>query len=198
MFTGIIEALGRIEDISTERQNRVFWIKTDIAPALKTDESLCHNGVCLTVEAIKDDLYRVTAINETLTKTTAGQWKIHDMVNLERSMLFHGRLDGHIVQGHVDGTAVCIEKKDRAGSFDLTFSFPREHAALVIEKGSVCVNGVSLTAFDVTENTFTVAIIPYTLVHTNLNKIEKGDMVNIEFDILGKYVARLITINGSK
>ena len=191
MFTGIIEALGTIQKISTDRTNRVFWIKSDISSQLKIDESLCHNGICLTVEEIQDDLYRVTAILETLDKTNAGQWKVDDIINLERSLQMNGRLDGHIVQGHVDGTAICIAKKDVEGSFEFTFNFDEEHAALIIEKGSICLNGVSLTAFNVTQDTFTVAIIPYTFEHTNFYKIKKGDMVNIEFDILGKYVNRL-------
>lgn len=198
MFTGIIEALGTIQKISTDRTNRVFWIKSDISSQLKIDESLCHNGVCLTVEEILPDLYRVTAILETLDKTNAGRWEVNDMINLERSLQMNGRLDGHIVQGHADGTAICIAKKDMEGSFEFTFNFDEKHAALIIEKGSICLNGVSLTAFNVTRNTFAVAIIPFTFEHTNFYTIKKGDMVNIEFDILGKYVARLININGMK
>jgi riboflavin synthase len=198
MFTGIIEALGIIQKISTDRTNRVFWIKSDISSQLKIDESLSHNGICLTVEEIQDNLYRVTAILETLDKTNAGQWKVDDIINLERSLQMNGRLDGHIVQGHVDGTALCIAKKDAAGSFEFTFTFNAEHAALIIEKGSICLNGVSLTAFNVTQNTFTVAIIPYTFEHTNFSTIKKGEMANIEFDILGKYVARIIKLNAMK
>ena len=197
MFTGIIEALGTIQKISTDRTNRIFWIKCDISQ-LKIDDSLCHNGICLTVEDIKDDLYRVTAIPETLDKTNAGQWKVGDIINLERSLQMNGRLDGHIVQGHVDGTAICIAKKDMKGSFEFTYTFDEKHAALIIEKGSICLNGVSLTAFNVTQNTFTVAIIPYTFKHTNFYETKKGDVANIEFDILGKYVARIIKINGMK
>ena len=198
MFTGIIEALGTIQKISADRTNRVFWIKSDISSQLKIDESVCHNGICLTVEEIQDELYRVTAILETLDKTNAGQWKVDDIINLERSLQMNGRLDGHIVQGHVDGKAICIAKKDVEGSFEFTFNFDEEHAALIIEKGSICLNGVSLTAFNVTQDTFTVAIIPYTLEHTNFHTIKKGEMANIEFDILGKYVARIIKINGMK
>jgi riboflavin synthase len=197
MFTGIIEAVGTIQKISADRSNRIFWIKSNI-PQLKIDESLCHNGICLTVEDIQDDSHRVTAILETLNKTNAGRWKVDDIINLERSLQMNGRLDGHIVQGHVDGTAICIAKKNAGGSFEFTFSFDEEHAALIIEKGSICLNGVSLTAFNVTQDTFTVAIIPYTIEHTNFNKINEGEMVNIEFDILGKYVARIIKINGLK
>jgi riboflavin synthase len=191
MFTGIIEALGTIQGISTDRTNRVFWIKSDISSQLKIDESLCHNGICLTVEEIQDEAYRVTAILETLDKTNAGQWKVNDIINLERSLQMNGRLDGHIVQGHVDGTAICIEKKDVNGSLEFTFSFDKKHAALIIEKGSICLNGVSLTAFHVTQDTFMVAIIPYTLEHTNMQYMQTGIQVNIEFDIVGKYVNRL-------
>jgi riboflavin synthase len=198
MFTGIIEALGTIQKISSDRTNKVFWIKSYISSQLKIDESLCHNGICLTVEDIQQDQYRVTAISETLDKTNAGQWKVNDIINLERSLQMNGRLDGHIVQGHVDGTAICIAKKDMEGSLEFTFSFDEKQAALIIEKGSICLNGISLTAFYVTQNTFAVAIIPYTFEHTNFYTIKKGDMVNIEFDILGKYVARLININGMK
>lgn len=198
MFTGIIEALGTVQKISNDRTNRVFWIKSDLSAELKIDESLCHNGICLTVEEIQDDLYRVTAIQETLDKTNSAQWRAGDMVNLERSMQMNGRIDGHIVQGHVDGTAICIVKKDRDGSVEFTFRFDQKNAALLIEKGSICVNGVSLTAFDVTPDTFTVAIIPYTFDHTNFSTITEGTMVNIEFDILGKYVARIVQINEMK
>jgi riboflavin synthase len=197
MFTGIIEGLGTIQKTCADRSNRIFWIRSDM-PQLKIDESISHNGVCLTVEDILDDVHRVTAISETLDKTNAGQWKVHDLINLERSLQINGRLDGHLVQGHVDGTGICIGKKNLGGSFEFTFSFNEEHAALIIEKGSVCLNGVSLTAFNVTRNTFTVAIIPYTFEHTNFNKISTGDKVNIEFDILGKYVARVLQINGTK
>lgn len=198
MFTGIIEALGTIHSVSSDRTNRVFWIESDISSQLKIDESLCHNGICLTVEEIQQDLYRVTAISETLDKTNAGQWEVTDVINLERSLQMNGRLDGHIVQGHVDGTAICIAKKDMEGSVEFTFTFDEKHAPLIIEKGSICLNGISLTAFNVTQNTFAVAIIPYTFEHTNFYRVKKGDMVNIEFDILGKYVARLININGMK
>jgi riboflavin synthase len=198
MFTGIIEASGTIEKIVNDRTNKVFWIKSNISAALRIDESLCHNGVCLTVEEIQGDVYRVTAIMETLEKTNAGQWKVDDVINLERSLQMNGRLDGHIVQGHVDATAVCTGKKDAGGSFEFTFSFNKEHAALIIEKGSVCLNGVSLTAFNVTADTFTVAIIPYTFEHTNFYRIKEGDTANIEFDILGKYVERILKINGMK
>lgn len=191
MFTGIIETMGTIKKISIDKTNRIFWIESNISSQLKIDESLCHNGVCLTVEDIKNDIYRITAIQETLDKTNMPTWKEGDIINLERSMQMNGRLDGHIVQGHVDGTGTCIARKDFNGSFEFTFSFDEKYAALIIEKGSVCMNGVSLTAFNVSKNTFTVAIIPYTFAHTNFYTIKEGETVNIEFDILGKYVSRL-------
>lgn len=191
MFTGIIEALGTIQIVSVDKTNKTFWINSNISSQLKIDESLCHNGVCLTVEDIKDNKYRVTAIQETLEKTNLQNWKQGDVINLERAMQMNGRIDGHIVQGHVDGTGKCILKKDLDGSFEFIFSFDEDKAALIIEKGSICVNGVSLTAFNVTRNTFTVAIIPYTFEHTNFKNIKEGDTVNLEFDMLGKYVARI-------
>ena len=198
MFTGIIEALGKIQSVSEDRTNRIFWIDSSIFSQLKIDESLCHNGVCLTVEDIKDNKYQVTAIQETLEKTNLQNWKEGDIINLERSMQMNGRIDGHIVQGHVDGTGKCILKKDLDGSFEFIFSFDEDKGALIIEKGSICVNGVSLTAFNVTKNAFTVAIIPYTFEHTNFKNIKEGDLVNLEFDMLGKYVVRMIQLNVMK
>ena len=194
MFTGIIESLGTIKKIVVDRANRIFWIESDISSHLKIDESLCHNGVCLTVEDIQDNIYRVTAIQETLDKTNLPTWKVGDIINLEQSLQMNGRLHGHIVQGHVDGKGKCIAKKDFDGSHEFTFSFNEEHAPLIIEKGSVCVEGVSLTAFNVSKNTFTVAIIPYTFNHTNFQNLKEGETVNIEFDILGKYVNRLYSL----
>lgn len=194
MFTGIIEALGEIKEISIEKSNRAFFIKSDISAHLKIDESVSHNGICLTVEDIKKDIYRVTSIQETLDKTNAGLWNPGDIINLERSMKMNGRLDGHIVQGHVDGTAVCTERKDKDGSVEFTFQFKDIFAPLIIEKGSVCINGVSLTAFNVSKNSFTVAIIPYTLSHTNFKNLMEDDVVNIEYDILGKYVQRILNL----
>ncbi len=191
MFTGIIEGLGEIKEISIEKANRVFFIKSALAFEVKIDESLSHNGICLTVEKIKKDIYSVTAIHETLEKTNASLWNPGDFINLERSMKMNGRLDGHIVQGHVDGTAICTERKDKEGSIEFTFEFEEIFAPLLIEKGSVCINGVSLTAFNVGKNNFTVAIIPYTLSHTNFKTLMEDNIVNIEFDILGKYVQRL-------
>jgi riboflavin synthase len=194
MFTGIVETLGTIQSISSKGTNKIFWIESTLSPQLKVDESLSHNGVCLTIEEIKENKYRVTAIQETLDKTNLRYWKGGDIVNLERSMQMNGRIDGHIVQGHVDGTGQCISKKDLEGSFEFIFSFDENKAPLIIEKGSICVNGVSLTAFNVTQTNFTVAIIPYTFEHTNFKTIQEGDMVNLEFDMLGKYVARIYSL----
>lgn len=198
MFTGIIEALGSVKSVSSDKTNKIFWINSIISSQLKIDESLSHNGVCLTIEDIKDGAYRVTAIKETLDKTNISNWKKDDIINLERSMQMNGRIDGHIVQGHVDGIGKCISKKDLNGSVEFTFNFDEDKATLIIEKGSICVNGVSLTAFNVAKNSFTVAIIPYTFEHTNFKKFKEGNIVNLEFDMLGKYVARMIKINGVK
>ncbi|MDE3235647.1 MAG: riboflavin synthase [Bacteroidota bacterium] len=190
MFTGIIEATGTVKEVITTGTNKTFWIESPISRELKTDQSIAHNGVCLTVEAVNNNLHKVTAIEETLRKTNLGQLQAGAIVNLERCMLMNGRIDGHIVQGHVDATATCTEVKTLAGSWEYTFRFDEQFAHLVIEKGSVCVNGTSLTCFNVTRNSFTVAIIPYTYHHTNIQYLEAGSTVNIEFDIIGKYMAR--------
>ena len=195
MFTGIIESLGQITEASSKGSNRVFWISSTLSNELKIDESISHNGVCLTVEAVNGDNYQVSAVEETLKKTNAGSWKEGDFINLERSVRFNDRLNGHIVQGHVDGTAICTQKAEKAGSVEFSFRFDSNFAPLLIEKGSICVNGVSLTAFDVTRDTFAVAIIPYTFAHTNFHRMEPGDKVNLEFDVLGKYVARILAMN---
>lgn len=192
MFTGIIEETGEIKEISIEGSNRIFYIKSNLASQLKIDESVSHNGICLTIEDIQNDIHRTTAINETLQKTNAPLWKTKDLINLERSMKLDSRLDGHIVQGHVDGTGVCTKRKSKEGSFEFTFQYEEKFAPLIIEKGSICVNGVSLTAFDITDTTFTVAIIPYTFSHTNFHYLQENDLVNLEFDILGKYVQRVM------
>lgn len=192
MFTGIIKCLGKIIDIKNNGSNKTFWIESGISTELKVDESVTHDGVCLTIEEIKDNTHRVTAIKETLTKTNLDDWKIGYLINLERSLQMNGRIDGHIVQGHVDTTAVCIEKKILEGSTEFTFEFKKRFTKLIIEKGSICVNGISLTAFKVRKKKFTIAIIPYTLEHTNLSLIKEGSKVNIEFDMLGKYVNRII------
>jgi riboflavin synthase len=195
MFTGIIENAGIIEKVKESGGNRTFWVRSPLAPDLKVDQSLSHNGICLTVEAIEGDTYQVTAVAETLAKTNAGSWKTGDLLNLERAMVMNGRLDGHLVQGHVDTTGTCIRVEDQAGSWLFEFSFPDRFAHLVIEKGSISVNGISLTAWNVTNNSFSVAIIPYTFEHTNLKQVKPGDPVNLEFDMVGKYIHRFQTLN---
>ncbi len=190
MFTGIIETTGNILSIEKNGSNTSFWISSSLALELKVDQSLSHNGVCLTVEAIENNLHRVTAIEETLKKTNLGGWQIGNSVNLERCIMMNGRLDGHIVQGHVDATATCINYQALDGSWEYRFEFPVEFAHLVIEKGSIAVNGTSLTCFAVDGHQFSVAIIPYTFEHTSIRQVKKDSIVNIEFDILGKYVQR--------
>ena len=194
MFTGIIENTGIIKEIISLGTNTSFWIESALAPELKIDQSLSHNGVCLTVEEIKNGLHRVTAIEETILKTNLSSWENNMVINLERCMQLNGRLDGHIVQGHVDCTATCINVVEKDGSWEFSFAFAEEFAALIIEKGSVTVNGISLTCFNVTNNTFTVAIIPYTFEHTNMGSLKKGDVVNIEWDMVGKYVTRMLNL----
>ncbi|HEX2682383.1 MAG TPA: riboflavin synthase [Ferruginibacter sp.] len=194
MFTGIIENTGIIQQVNTDGSNRTFWVSCPFSEELKVDQSLSHNGVCLTVEEVKKGGHRVTAIEETLLKTNLGNWQNGTVINLERCMPLNGRLDGHIVQGHVDCTAECIDIIEKAGSWEFTFKFPETFAASIIEKGSITVNGISLTCFNITNNSFTVAIIPYTYGHTNMSSLKKGDTANIEWDVVGKYVARLMNI----
>jgi riboflavin synthase len=191
MFTGIIENTGIISDISTSGTNKTFWIQSTLSSELKVDQSVSHNGVCLTVEAIQENTYQVTAILETLQKTNLNSWVMGTEVNLERCMLMNGRLDGHIVQGHVDCTANCISVVEKDGSWEYQFHFDKQFAHLVIEKGSVSINGISLTCFGVTSDTFKVAIIPYTYLNTNIKHIQAESQVNIEFDLIGKYVSRM-------
>jgi riboflavin synthase len=192
MFTGIIESIGKIQSIDNQGTNKVFRITSPLSGELKVDQSLSHNGVCLTVEAIQDGIHQVTAIDETLKKTNLGDWKTGDLVNLERCMVMNGRLDGHIVQGHVDSTATCIDRKEKAGSWEFRFAFPPKFSTLIIEKGSICLNGISLTVFNVKKKHFTIAVIPYTFEHTNIKDIFPGNKVNLEFDMIGKYVSRLM------
>ncbi len=194
MFTGIIESTGTIKEIISTGTNKSFWVSSPLAGDLKIDQSLSQKGVCLTIEEIKDGMHRVTAIEEMLVKTNLGSWQINDIINLERCMQMNGRLDGHIVQGHVDCTAKCISIVEKAGSWEFSFVFPDKFAALVIEKVSVCVNGISLTAFNVSNNSFTVAIVPYTFEHTNMSSLKQDDIVNIEWDMIGKYVERMMKI----
>jgi riboflavin synthase len=192
MFTGIIETTGIVKEVTREGSNRSFWIESPISHELKEDQSLSHNGVCLTVEKIEEKCHQVTAIPETLRKTNLGDLKPGDLVNLERSMLINSRLDGHIVQGHSDTTALCTGRKDLKGSWEYRFSFPKSFHRLVIEKGSICLNGISLTIFNLKKSRFSVAIIPYTFEHTNIQKILPGSLVNLEFDLIGKYIIRNI------
>ncbi len=191
MFTGIIETTGTVNKIVKKGTNKSFWIASQISPELKVDQSLSHNGVCLTVEEITESAYKVTAIQETLKKTNLDSLKKGDLINLERCMLMNSRIDGHIVQGHVDCTGVCKQIKELDGSWELSFEFSKKFNHLVIEKGSISLNGISLTIFNVKKSSFSVAIIPYTFEHTNIKTLSKGDAVNIEFDMIGKYVARL-------
>ena len=188
MFTGIIEALGAVTEISGQGSNKSFWIASPISQELKEDQSVSHNGVCLTVEKTAEKRHRVTAIGETLKKTSFDSLRVGDRVNLERSMLLNGRLDGHLVQGHADTTAVCRDRKDLEGSWEYRFEFPKSFNRLVIEKGSICLNGISLTIFNLKKNRFSVAIIPYTFEHTNIRNIIPGSLVNLEFDMVGKYI----------
>jgi riboflavin synthase len=194
MFTGIIEDFGIVHSIEKTGTNVTFWISSPVSDQLKIDQSVSHTGVCLTAEEVKDGMHRVTAIEETLKKTNLSVWQKGTLVNLERCMTMNGRIDGHIVQGHVDTTATCIKKKDAVGSWEFTFEFPKEFAALVIEKGSISLNGISLTVFNVGDNSFSVAVIPYTYTHTNIQQAEEGTTVNIEFDMIGKYVNRMLAL----
>ena len=194
MFTGIIEATGTIEEVLKTGTNDTFWVRSSISDELKIDQSISHNGVCLTVEEVQNGRHRHTAIAETLSKTNLGNWNKDTAVNLERFMMMNGRLDGHIAQGHVDTTAVCTAAITKDGSWEYSFTFAQSFASLVIEKGSIALNGISLTIFNVTGNGFTVAIIRYTFEHTNMQFLKEGDTVNIEFDMIGKYVNRMISI----
>lgn len=188
MFTGIIEAIGTIKHTEIEGSNMHFWVEAPFYNELKIDQSVAHDGVCLTIDAMESPLYRVTAIKETLSKTSLGNWTVGKKVNLERAMILGSRLDGHLVQGHVDCTGRCVGVKVEQGSWKYTIEYPEQFRRLIIEKGSICVNGTSLTAFDLKDNTFSVAIIPYTYNNTNINELEESREVNLEFDLVGKYV----------
>lgn len=192
MFTGIIETLGTITNLRREHGNLHITVASAIAHELKIDQSVAHNGVCLTVVALADGNHTVTAIEETLNKSNLGELKTGDLVNLERCMQMNARLDGHIVQGHVDQTAVCTGFKELEGSWEYTFEYDPAYGNVTVEKGSICVNGISLTVVNSKANSFSVAIIPYTYEHTNLQQVRVGATVNLEFDIIGKYVARLM------
>ncbi len=191
MFTGIVEQLATIKKIEKVNSNITVTLQSNIACQLQIDQSISHNGICLTVEKINGNEYSVTAIDETIQKTNIGFWKTGDKINIERCLIMNGRLDGHIVQGHVDTVGECIAYAEKNGSWEYTIEMPKQFASLIIEKGSICLNGISLTIFNITENTFTVAIIPYTYEHTNMHQLKIGDKVNIEFDIIGKYINRM-------
>ena len=192
MFTGIIECLGKVVEIKKDKNNIHFFIDAPFTHELKVDQSIAHNGVCLTVTEIKNSIYSVTAIQETLNKTNLGNVKVGDIINLERCMLMNGRLDGHIVQGHVDQTGICKSIEEQSGSWFFTFEYDSSSKNITVEKGSITINGVSLTVVDSHDTSFSVAIIPYTYEHTNFHQLKKGYTVNLEFDIIGKYVARLM------
>ncbi|MBA2613286.1 MAG: riboflavin synthase [Bacteroidetes bacterium] len=192
MFTGIIETLAKVEKIEKEGSNVHFTFSSNVTHELKIDQSVAHNGVCLTVVKINGKDYSVTAIDETLQRTNLGELKIGQFVNLERCMPANGRFDGHIVQGHVDATAKCVEVKDLNGSWEFVFEHAKNKNNITVEKGSITINGVSLTVVISTDTTFSVHIIPYTFEHTNFKEIKTGTSVNLEFDIVGKYVAKLL------
>jgi riboflavin synthase len=192
MFTGIIEHIGKVVGLDKNAGNLDITISSPISHELKIDQSVSHNGVCLTVVEINDGTHRVTAIDETLKKTNLSFLKPDDVVNLERCMKIGDRLDGHIVQGHVDQTASCISVAEQDGSWLYQFKYAPSRNNLIVEKGSICVNGISLTAFEAEGDTFKVAIIPYTYEHTNIHQVQKGSFVNLEFDVIGKYVARMM------
>ena len=195
MFTGIVETIGIIKDIDKDQENLHLTIESKITNELKIDQSVAHNGICLTVVGIKENQYTVTAIKETIEKTTIGNWKKNDSVNLERAMILGSRLDGHIVQGHVDQIGVCKEIKEADGSWYFTFEYDKDLSNVTIEKGSITINGTSLTVVNSKLNEFSVAIIPYTYENTIFSTLKIGDAVNLEFDVIGKYVKRLAELN---
>jgi riboflavin synthase len=190
MFTGIIESSGTVKEVIVNGTNKTFWIESPLSDQFKIDQSVSHSGVCLTVEEIKGNIHRVSAIAETLKKTNLDNWAPGHIINIERCLPLNGRLDGHFVQGHIDTTGTCLRKTDKNGSWEFEISFPSAFAPLIIEKGSICVDGISLTAFAVGKEKFTVAIIPYTFAHTSIQRVEPGSTVNLEFDLLGKYIQR--------
>jgi riboflavin synthase len=194
MFTGIIECTGNVIECRKDKKNLHITVKSPISPGLKPDQSVNHNGVCLTVVSIHDSSHTVTAVDETLQRSNLADLKTGDVINLERAMPLNGRFDGHLVQGHVDETAECISIEDEKGSWLYTFRFKSSQQNLLVEKGSVCVNGVSLTAFNVQQGRFSVAIIPYTYEYTNFNRLKPKDGVNLEFDVIGKYVAKWMEV----
>lgn len=197
MFTGIVESIGEVVNIIKEGSNHHFEIHSSLASELKVDQSVCHNGVCLTVTEVLGSTYKVTAIDETLKRSNLGDLQVGSKLNLERCMPANGRFDGHIVQGHVDQTGICRSVKEEDGSWLFDFHFePEKDDYMTVEKGSVTINGVSLTCFNATDDSFRVAIIPYTYEHTNFHQINAGDRVNLEFDVIGKYISKIMTRQG--
>jgi riboflavin synthase len=194
LFTGIIESLGKVKEIQKDGSNVHFTIESSISNELKIDQSLSHNGVCLTVVKLGPESHVVTAIEETMIRSNLGDVNEGDVLNLERAMVSNGRLDGHIVQGHVDGTGICKEIKEVDGSWYYTFEYQPTEEHLLVDKGSVCINGVSLTVVDPKDKLFSVAIIPYTYEHTSFHKLQVGDRVNLEFDIIGKYISKYVKL----
>ena len=198
MFTGIVESIAVVRDVIPSGSNKTFWLESGLANEFKIDQSISHSGVCLTVEEVNDPLYRVTAIDETLQKTNLGNWQPGTLVNLERCLAMNGRLDGHFVQGHVDTVGICVNRIEKEGSWEFEIEFPEKFAELVIEKGSICMNGTSLTVFNVGANRFNVAIIPFTFEHTNISQLSIGNTVNLEFDMIGKYISRKLSLSTFK
>lgn len=198
MFTGIVEFMGTVEQVDTQGTNRIFTLSAPFDEPIKVDQSIAHDGVCLTVTAILDQgemtRYTVTAVDETLKKSHLGQWQVGTQVNLERSMRANARLDGHFVQGHVDNTGEVLSVQEVDGSWNYAFRFDPPYAPLLVDKGSVCINGVSLTVVQAGRDRFSVTIIPYTYEHTNFHRMQPGDRVNLEFDIMGKYLARMMAL----
>ena len=190
MFTGIIENLAKIVDIKNSKSNLEITLSSSLASVLKIDQSVAHNGICLTVVSIENDFFKVTAIEETINKTTVNKWQKGDLINLERAMKIGDRLDGHMIQGHVDQIGECIKSEIKDGSWEYTIEYKKSEN-ITVEKGSIAINGVSLTVIDSMPNSFKVAIIPYTFEHTNFHSLKKGSLVNLEFDILGKYISKM-------
>lgn len=190
MFTGIVECLGEILTVTRDRDNMEWWVRSPISASLKVDQSVAHNGVCLTVTAVEEDRHAVTLVAETLERSHFSKVQAGQIINLERAMTLQQRLDGHLVQGHVDGLLTCIERAERQGSWHFAFSFEPDQAPLLIDKGSVCINGVSLTVVQPTDRQFAVAIIPYTFEHTTFSQLQPGDRCNVEFDLIAKYLLR--------
>lgn len=197
MFTGIIETTGQITNQSNRGTNKTFIIRSEISHLLKPDQSVSHNGICLTVESVNNGSHTVTTVQETALKTNSGLWKVGEIINLERCLQINSRLDGHFVQGHVDTTAECLQVTDLDGSFEYRFRLPDSFSELIIEKGSISINGISLTIYNLTTNEFSVSIIPYTYHHTNMSSVEAGTLVNVEFDMIGKYINRKLNLNSS-